>query len=145
MTLVTDFLDRFAQHIDAQKQRLDPHQNPLTFVANAFLQPARGALDTVGLGLEGTARLGEYAAGETLLPLAGIQVAGANAGLPGFDPNSTATQASQAALDQGPLHPRAALDAVRNGPDSLAAWLAGGLAMAEDPANLIGLPAQGGE
>jgi hypothetical protein len=142
MTLVTDFLDRFAQHIDAQKQRLDPHQNPLTFVANAFLQPARGALDTVGLGLEGTARLGEYAAGETLLPLAAVQVAGANAGLPGFDPNSTATQASQAALDQGPLHPRAALDAVRNGPDSLAAWLAGGLAMAEDPANLIGLPAK---
>jgi hypothetical protein len=138
MTPTEAFLQRLTEHIQAQRQRMDPSKanNPVEaakFLVGAFLAPSRMALDTVGLGLEGTHKLGNYAAGETGLGISAVQAAIG-------DPNHPATIAAKQALALGPAHPQAALDTLRNSGDPLSSWLYGGLAMAYDPANIIPLP-----
>jgi hypothetical protein len=149
---VDDFLNRLAQHAQAQKDRIDPGQanDPVAaakWVVNMFLQPSRAALDTVGLGLEGSAKLGNYAAGEATLGIAQAQLAAQRSGVLGMDPNDphTARQnaIAQSIVDQGAAHPQAALDAARNSGDRTTSWLAGALAMSLDPSNLIPLPVGG--
>jgi hypothetical protein len=149
---VDDFLNRLAQHAQAQKDRIDPGQanDPVAaakWVVNMFLQPSRAALDTVGLGLEGSAKLGNYAAGEATLGIAQAQLAAQRSGVLGMDPNDphTARQnaIAQSIVDQGAAHPQAALDAARNSGDRTTSWLAGALAMGMDPSNLIPLPVGG--
>lgn len=138
---VDDFLNRLAQHAQAQKGRIDPGQanDPVAaarWVVNMFLQPSRSALDTVGLGLEGTAKLGNYAAGETGLGISAVQAATG-------DPNHPATIAAKKALQVGPAHPQEALDILRNSGDTPSSWLYGALAASMDPSNLIPLPVGG--
>jgi hypothetical protein len=115
----------------------------------APLVPGLGAFATPGGqigqalaegGMHQSGRAAQVIGGELALLAALAQAKGAAGGLPGFDPNSTATQASRAALAQGFGHPGRAIESIRTGPDPGMAWLAGALEMASDPINIVGLP-----
>lgn len=135
-----EFLNRLGQHVEAQRKLL-PGQGGNAL--DALTLGPRLGLQDVGLALEGGQKAGAAGFGELALIAAAAQVAGVDRGLPGFNPDAPVTQTSRQALAQGAAHPIAALDEFRNGPDTLAAWLAGAGAMAADPSNLIGLPAKG--
>lgn len=135
MSPVEAFLQRLQQHIQSQQGPNLGNVPVLSGLAQAVLRPAYNAAGDIGLGLEGTAKLGNYAAGEVVL---GANQAQQN--LHEVLPTVFTSPGDPNVLAQGPMHPQAALDAARNGPDSLTAWLAGALAMGLDPANLIPLP-----
>lgn len=136
---------RLGQHLQSLVQPVENLGNlpqmdrgeQLKALLGAVLAGPRAGLSDVGLAREGLDTTAKAIGGELSLLPALAQVAGASHGLPGFDPNGTATQASQLVLNQGPAHPGRAIDAFRNGPDSLAAWLAGGLELASNPTNYI--------
>lgn len=119
----------------------DPTEGPGVNVGSVpvLSGAARGplaALHLLGMLNEGANKVANAGSGELTLLAALAQHQAAQHGL--VDPNNTATQAANAALAQGPMHPGRAIEAVRQGPDSTDAWLAGGLELASNPLNYTG-------
>ena len=105
--------------------------NPLRkvpVVGGLINRTVNAPLHSAGLITEGANKFASTTAGEIALLASLVQ---SRLG----DQNHPATRAANAALAEGPLHPGRALDALRNGPDTGSAWLAGGLDMALNPLN----------
>lgn len=143
MAVVDDLLAsglarRLRQHAaaaDASLAAARANPTPGT-VAGAFKDTVLGTL--LGLPAEGSAALGNAVAGELVGGAAALQAGGAERGLPGFDPQSSATQSARQINAVADDDPRRALEVARTGPDSGTAWLAGALSLVADPLNYVG-------